>query len=231
MSNIVRMNTGDVIQIREGVLQGIGPQGQMGPQGPQGIPGPQGAQGLPGPMGQIDDFYTKVTSEGNSQSVASNTLTLHSFASVIHDDASIVASVTNFIVPVGVWDVSCGLQFDKPSTQNAAGARRIVIRYDTVDIESATIPALTALDTRFQVNTLIDATSSSKVLSVLVFHTDTVAIAVHGNLVISRKGPGSRGPSGPQGVAGPPGQQGPTGPQGPAGSLVTSETTFAQIGG
>ena len=53
MSNVIRMVNGGTIQVRTGVMAGVGPQGQRGLIGPPGIDGPQGPDGPEGPIGQI----------------------------------------------------------------------------------------------------------------------------------------------------------------------------------
>ena len=59
MVNVIRLNNGGSIQVRTGVLQGVGPVGPpgvAGPQGPEGVPGPQGETG---PVGAIMQYLTK----------------------------------------------------------------------------------------------------------------------------------------------------------------------------
>jgi hypothetical protein len=232
MSNsVTRLSSGDIIHVREGALAGIGPAGPTGPSGPQGQEGEPGPQGIPGPTGQIDDFYTRAHNTGNSLSVATGTSTLVSYPTVVKDEPSLVSSLTNFTLPIGLWLVRVAVTFTKPGSANAAGWRRVSLVYDTVEVEATTQNAIPDLDTQFALTGLIEAVAAGRVLSARVQHSDSVAIAVVSSIYITRLGPGPSGPAGPQGPAGPPGQTGPTGPQGPPGSLVNNTTTYASIGG
>ena len=55
-----RLASGDVLHIRTGVLQGIGPQGPRGATGQRGEKGETGPQGMPGPTGYVVESVTEV---------------------------------------------------------------------------------------------------------------------------------------------------------------------------
>lgn len=231
MSNIVRLSSGDTIQIRTGVLQGIGPSGPTGGAGPAGVQGEVGPQGPPGPTGAIADTYTKATGVGTPQSIATVTETLVSFGTVVHDDGSLAASTTNFAIPIGVHLVRAQVLFTKPSSTNAAGHRRVSIYYDGVEVDKVSHNAVPTYDTAFSVTALIAAVSAGKILTVKVFHSDTVSISTVGTITLNRIGAGAVGDDGPVGPDGAIGPTGPTGPIGPAGTLIANTTTIANIGG
>lgn len=231
MSSVLRLSSGDVIQIREGVLEGIGPQGPTGPSGPQGLTGPVGAQGIPGPMGQIDDFFTYAHNIGNAQSIGTGVVTTVSFPTVVYDEPSLVASLTNLAIPVGLWHVLFSVVFAKPSSSNASGWRRIGLQYNGSESAAGTINSIPDIDSQLNLHTFVKATSAGLTLTGTVSHSDVVSLAATVKIYCTRVGPGAQGVAGPQGSTGVAGPVGPTGPQGPAGALVTNTTTYASIGG
>lgn len=230
-STVARLTSGDVIQVRTGVLQGIGPQGPVGPVGPAGPEGEQGSQGVPGPMGAIDDLVTQANTTGASQPVASNTPTAVNFTTVIRDDAGLVSSLTTLTLPAGNWYVQISANFAKPGSQAASGRRRIAINWDGVEQDAQSHNAIPDADTEMAFRSLIVATSEGRPCQIFLSHSDVVAIAVVSKVVVTKMGPGAQGPAGPIGPGGPVGQQGPVGPQGLPGTLVSNSTTFEQIGG
>lgn len=230
-AQVVRVSGGDTIQIREGVLSGIGPQGPTGPSGPKGLTGDPGPQGVPGPTGQVNDFYSLANNKGNPVAVGSNTDTIMSFPTVVADQPSLVASLTNFVLPTGLWMVNARLVFAKPSSASASGWRRTSVFYDGTEWDAETRVALTDTDTYTGLHSLVPVTAAGRVLQVHCLHSDVVALSVIAKITITRIGPGAQGLPGPQGDQGPVGQTGPPGPQGPPGSLVNNTTTFAAIGG
>lgn len=230
-TSVTRVVTGDVIQVRTGVVQGIGPQGPTGPQGPQGQDGPQGTQGIPGPMGQIDNYLTYCTSFGNAQNVASNTPTLLTMPTVVRDDAGLVSTTTALVLPIGVWAIQMSTTYTKPSAQNAGGWRRLEILYNGAVWDIVSHNAIPDVDTCMMCRSVISATTAGLAVNFRATHSDTVAISTQTKFFASKLGPGAQGPAGPQGVAGPVGQTGPTGPIGPAGTIVNNNTTYANIGG
>ena len=230
-STVARLTSGDIIQVRTGVLQGIGPQGPVGPVGPQGEDGPQGSQGVPGPMGQIDDLVTQATSYGSSQPVASNTPTALNMVTTIRDDAGLITGLTQLTLPAGNWYVQASVCFEKPSAAAGSGRRRISVNYDGVEYDAIANNALADWNTELALRTLIVAPAAGRVATFYATQNDSVAIAVWGRFWVTKLGPGARGPAGDPGPTGPVGQQGPTGPQGVPGTLVSNSTTFEQIGG
>jgi hypothetical protein len=231
MSSVTRLSSGDVIQVRDGVLQGIGPQGPTGPTGPQGETGPPGTQGVPGPMGQVIEHYAYAHNTGNELSMAAGVDTLISWPNVVTDQPSVLTSVSNIALPVGLWLVQASANFRKPSSANASGWRKLWLRYDGVTWETQAQNSIPDIDCEFSVRAVIGATAAGKIVQVFGRQSDAVSIAVASHVYVTRLGPGPAGAAGDSGDAGPPGPIGPTGPQGPAGSLISNTTTFASIGG
>src|SRR5215831_14946849 len=93
-TNVIRLVNGGSIQVRTGVLQGIGPQGPRGVAGPQGIDGLQGPQGEVGPMGQILQL-SGLTKVSINNTLAAATDTTISFGTVSYDDLSCFTSISN----------------------------------------------------------------------------------------------------------------------------------------
>lgn len=230
-STVARLTSGDVIQIRTGVLQGIGPQGPVGPVGPEGQTGPQGTQGVPGPMGQVDDLVTSAHTVGSSQPVASNTPTMVNMTTVVRDDAGLVTSLTTLTLPIGNWYIQANVNFNKPSAAAGSGRRRVSVNWDGVEQAAQSQQALPDFDTELSFDSVIVATSEARPAVIYVSHSDSVAIPVVSKVVVTKLGPGAQGAAGPVGPSGPVGQTGPMGPQGVAGTLVSNNTTFEQIGG
>lgn len=229
-SSVTLLGSGQTIQVRTGVIQGIGPHGPTGPTGPQGKTGPAGPQGVPGPTGSVQDFYTKASNPSGSL-IGTNSLTLISFPTVVNDDSSIATSSVNFTLPVGLWWVVASITFKKPVSSTPSGSRQVVFNYDSAQIDRLSVVAVGDDDTCIQLSTLVDVTSGGKILNVLGRHTDPVSINVLGSLTITKYGPGPAGPEGPPGPQGPPGPTGLTGPKGDPGNIITANTTSYDLGG
>lgn len=230
-TSVTRIVSGDVIQVRTGVIQGIGPEGPTGPQGPQGLDGPQGVQGVPGPMGTIEDYMTYAHSVGNPQAIAANTPTLLNMNTVVRDDPGLISTLTAVVLPIGVWSIQISTTFVKPAQQNAGGYRKVDIVYDSTVWDTATQNAIPDIDMTFSCRTIIPALVDGLVVNFQATHTDTVAISTVSKFFITKHGPGPQGPAGPTGASGPVGPTGPTGPIGPAGTIVDNTTTFETMGG
>lgn len=227
-----------MVQIRTGVLQGIGPQGPVGATGPQGEKGDTGPQGIPGPTGGVAEFSTRATASG--QAVAATTITSNyptaysnlAFASVTRDELSAVQSTTNFVLPPGAdYYVSAVIRFYKQTSINATGFRAVQFYYANQVVVEAIIPANSLVDTIIPLQFGVRSVSGTDVLNIKVAHNEPATINVAGALWLSRTGPGAQGEQGAQGIQGPQGPTGPQGPIGPAGAIVNNSTTIADIGG
>jgi hypothetical protein len=124
MSNIIRLTNGGTLQIRTGVLQGVGPQGPRGLVGPPGQQGEQGPTGETGAMGAILQMQMRTTVSGTT-TVNADTDTLIAFGAVSYDDLSAHASSTNMqLADIGDYLLSVYLRFDLPA--NAGDGARDV---------------------------------------------------------------------------------------------------------
>jgi hypothetical protein len=226
------------VQIRTGVIQGIGPQGPTGATGPKGETGDTGPQGVPGPTGGVAEFSTYATAA--SQALAATTVTSNyptaftnvTFGTVVRDELSAVQSGVNFVLTAGAdYFVSARIRFYKQAAVDATGFRAIQAVYNgTVIAENIVIPPA-KVDSIFALDFAYRSTSSSHVLNIKVAQNDTATLNISGTLWINRTGPGAQGVQGDQGIQGPIGPQGIQGPIGPAGAIVQSTTTIADIGG
>lgn len=228
-AQVIRLTSGETIQIRTGVIQGIGPQGPIGPTGPAGAIGETGPQGPPGPMGAIEEFSSEYNL--NTQSVGSGTPTLVQWT-VVRDDISAMVSSTNFQLPVGQYFISAWVQMTKQTSINATGSRSIRILYNSAIVGARSSGAPPTTVAELSVSTAINVTVGTQVLTVQVEQDEGASLALAtGRLWISRVGPGTQGPAGIQGATGPAGPVGATGPIGPAGSVANNTTTYATLGG
>lgn len=214
MGNVVRVINGGRIQVRTGVLQGIGPQGPVGPVGPAGPDGPAGPQGETGPAGAI----TQISAEARVVSGAFSTGTvLLTFPSVQYDDMGILSSSSLFTIPdagdylVTVWgdwgsSITGTMTLYSPSDSNAVYSAGPINRYGHL----SRVVRGTAGQT-FSVNASVSGAT-------------TLAA---GSITWTRTG---SGPQGIQGLTGPTGPQGPTGPAGPTGATGSASGGFATYG-
>ena len=236
-SQITRLESGGMIQVRTGVIQGIGPQGPVGATGPKGETGDQGPQGIPGPTGSVQEFSSYFTN--SAQSVAATTVTSGiptawtnaTFGSVIRDELNAQQSTTNYTLQSGAdYNGMVQIRFAKP-TGNGTGFRAVRVNYPGTDTWYAIQPACVDVVTYVNLPFAVRSTNGSTVLTVQVAHNEVSSLSITSMLWINRTGPGVQGIQGEQGPQGPAGPTGSTGPQGPAGSLINNSTTIADIGG
>lgn len=237
-SNVTRLESGGMIQIRTGVVQGIGPQGPVGATGPQGEVGPQGTQGVPGPTGGVEQVSSQFTA--SSQAVALSTVTSNfpttytnvAFGTVVRDELSAQSSTVNFTLDAGSdYAFYVEIRFYKQAAVNGTGFRAVQAVYNGVVIANELIPANSLVDTIVRMPFAFRSVSGTDVLNIKVSHNDTANLNVTGAMWINQTGPGAQGVQGVQGIQGPQGDVGPQGPIGPSGAIVNNTTTIADIGG
>jgi len=214
MANVVRLTNGGTIQVRTGVLQGIGPQGERGYTGPQGQQGEQGQTGETGPMGAILQMAARVNVATNNP-IAANTDTLMAFGSVSYDDLSCATSSSNFTLNLGDHLLSLWLRFDDA----AVGSREVWFSVAGTTLARASRASVAGMP--FYVDLAFPYRAAAGDV-VSVFARSSVATAVSmGSMNVTRVGsgpPGAQGPVGPQGAVGATGAAGPAGPPGTANS-------------
>lgn len=230
MGNVINLANGGTIQVRTGVLQGVGPSGPRGLQGPQGIDGPPGPTGETGPIGQILQQMSRAVVTVN-QALAPSTDVPISFASVNYDDLSIFTTTTNMTLQVGAdYLFSVWLRFALPSNA-ATGRRQIILRSaSTGDIAYAGVPPCTDIETHVNLVYPYRCTTANEVITVVARHNDDVSLNITaGAVAINRIGSGPKGDTGATGPAGPTGATGPAGPTGPTGSASSGFATYADL--
>lgn len=226
-SQVLKVSSGETIQVRTGVIQGVGPAGPPGPQG-VGIQGPPGPQGVPGPQGEVSEFSLEAAAL--STAIASATESLATFGQITRDDILAATSGTTFQLSPGGWQGTVWVSFSKQSGVNATGSRRISAVYKGTVIDSVCVGAAPTFNTDLTLAFNLLSTLSTDQLQFTIEQDGGATLTYTSRLWISRIGSGPAGPAGPTGVGtiGPPGPQG---PPGPSGTIGNNNTTFASIGG
>jgi hypothetical protein len=228
MANTIRVVNGTTIQVRTGVLQGIGPQGPRGQQGLPGPDGPQGQQGETGPMGQILALGSRMDMT-TTNPLAANTDTVISFGPSVYDGLSAFSSQSNILLSnAGDYLLGTWLQFGAgPATTSLRevwfrnGSGLIIARTGITAPGGVTVPLTLTFPWR---------TAGGETINVLARTADACTVST-GAMTVNRVGsgpPGVAGPQGPQGNIGPTGAKGDTGG---AGSATTGFTTYAKLKG
>lgn len=228
MSQVIKVASGETIQVRTGVLQGIGAQGPVGPIGPQGQQGDQGPQGIQGIMGQISSFSTEVSISASTP-LGPDVEGLVTFATTARDDLGVVTSGTTWTAPApmdlffSVW-VSFALGAD-PGDEY----RQIELRSGATVIARDSRPANITTSTDLHITTTYKA-AQGQAFQLWAKHSDTVSVAVsQGRMAIYRVGSGPQGVAGPTGGVGPVGPMGPKGDQGIPGNSTSGVTTYEAL--
>lgn len=226
MTNVVKLVNGGAIQVRTGVIQGIGPVGPRGVAGVQGVQGEQGPVGETGPMGQIMQVQGR-SNVGTSNALAANTDTVIAFGDIKYDDASVFYSASNILLrDIGDYLFSVYLGF----TDTAAGSRSIWLASQTLGTIARTTRSSVQGETFY-----VDLTYSYRVLppgneTINVLARSAQALNVtEGAITVTRIGSGPTGAQGPVGPQGPVGATGATGPQGPAGTPGGTYATYGAL--
>ena len=229
MANAIKLGNGGVIEVRTGVLQGVGPTGPRGLVGLTGPDGPQGPQGETGPPGAITQYYSRgaVTS---TTSLATNTDTLIPFNNVTYDDLDVFTSTTNITIGEdGDYMFSVWVRFDLPA--NAGDSiRSIWLQSSTGGVLARnSCPAVTDEATYVAV-TWVERCATGDVINVYGRHSDDLSVGVSsGAISICRVGSGPAGAQGDVGAQGPVGPAGPAGPTGPDGNASSGFATYADL--
>lgn len=228
--NIIRLVNGGQIQVRTGVLQGVGPVGPRGLIGPPGPDGPAGPQGEQGPVGQILQRQGKWVISGNT-AVNPDTDTLIAFQTTAYDDFGAATSTTTYeLDEIGDYQINVWLKFGLPA--NAADDYREVAINSVTNGELArtSVPATVGRETYVSLSFPHRTTIASEVLRIYARSGDDLALNVTGGaLAITRTGSGPQGPAGPQGPQGATGAQGIQGPAGAAGSASSGFAQYADL--
>ena len=223
MSNVVRLVNGGSVQVRTGVIQGIGPQGPRGLVGSVGPQGDQGPVGDVGPMGQILQLQGK-TNVATNNPIAAATDTTLAFGSVSYDDLSAFTSTSNVtLTSAGDYLLSCWVRFDDA----AAGSREIWFQTGGAFIARSTRASVAGAP--FYVDLAFPfRAAGGEVVNVLARAAAATAIS-QGSLTVTRVGSGPPGPAGPVGPAGPIGATGAAGPAGPAGAANSGFSKYGDL--
>lgn len=227
-STVVRVVSGETLQIRTGVMQGIGPQGPTGPTGPAGPEGQRGPEGPQGETGYVDDKCTLV--QGGQQGVAGGEATLVAFSQVVVDDLSTQLSATNYRPRSGNFYLSAYVRFQH-TDGSPTGYRTVEILQGGQVVWADTRAVLP--DTAFLDITVaggIKITNDEEIVQVRAYSSDPDPIVIErSRMWISPHGPGVQGPPGPRGPLGPVGPAGIAGPIGPPGNPDGYGSTFADL--
>lgn len=230
MANIVRLLNGGQLQVRTGVLQGVGPQGPAGPQGPMGNEGPVGDIGPTGPPGAITQFASKYN-VNTGQSLTPDVAALVSFGNVVYDDHSAYTSSTAFTLPsIGDYLFTSWVEINKATTLGD-GPRSLWLESETQGMISR-VQCLAVADTSTFLNLhgFVRTTVVNEIFHIYALSGDDETVSLSaGTVTICRIGSGPKGDTGPQGPEGPVGAQGIQGPQGDEGSGVGPFATYGEV--
>ena len=222
MSNVVRLVSGGSIQVRTGVIQGIGPQGPRGVAGPQGPDGEQGPVGDTGPQGQILQLQG-LSGVATNNPLSSGADTVIAFGSVSYDDLSAFTSTSNItLTAAGDYLLSCWLRFDAAT----ATKREMWFQTGASTIARKTMMADTGIV--YCDLAMPFRAAGGEVVNVHALAGVATGISM-GSVTVTRVGSGPPGPAGPVGPQGPIGATGAAGPTGPAGSASTGFSSYALL--
>jgi len=227
VTNVVRLVNGGSIQVKTGVIQGIGPIGPMGLTGQDGPQGPAGAQGDPGPMGQILQSAS-MTIINTSNAISANTDTQLTWGSNPYDDLGCFSGNNCTLSQIGDYNLSVWVAF----ADAAAGSREIWMSWASntnllarcTRQSVAGAPFYVDLSFVMRVGPLINLPPLQ--LNVYARSSQATSISV-GSWSAARLG---SGPMGLQGVQGPKGDQGIQGLQGNPGTTSAPSTPYANYG-
>ena len=222
MSNVVRLVNGGSIQVRTGVIQGIGPQGPRGLVGPNGAQGDQGPVGEVGPMGQILQIQG-LSTVGTNNTLAAGSDTVIAFGSVSYDDPSCFTSTSNItLTAAGDYLLSVWLRFDAAT----ATKRELWLQTGAAVIARKSVIADTGI---FYLDLSMPYRAvGGDVINVHALSAAASAVS-QGSITVTRMGSGPPGPAGPVGPAGPIGATGAAGPTGPAGAANSGFSKYGDL--
>lgn len=218
MPNVVRLVNGGTIQVRTGVLQGIGPVGPTGPVGPVGPQGVDGPTGPVGPPGSITQFGSRFTASA-AQTLAAAADTLVTTDTTQYDDLNAHSSSTNYVLTEpGDYMLMAWVAFDAP-TAGGTKSRAAWFIGDSWGM-AARAEYLCSPDTTTHINLMCPVRiTTADTFHLYVRSNDPNQVTLStGTVHIERIGSGPQGIQGIQGPQGIPGPTGPKGDQGPAGS-------------
>lgn len=229
--NVIRLVNGGTIQVRTGVMQGVGPQGPRGLVGMQGADGPAGPAGDTGPIGQILEVMSR-SNVGSVTALAPDTDVPVNFGSVAYDDLSCFLTATNIkLIEPGDYLFSIWLEFAQPA--NTPDGHRSIKLFS---VTGSTVIARTAVNAVTDENSYVNlaypyrCTVANEIIQVQARSGDDLTLNVTaGAVTVHRTGSGpvgNTGPAGPQGIAGP---AGPTGATGATGSAGSGFATYADL--
>lgn len=233
MSNVVRLVNGGQIQVRTGVLQGVGPAGPTGPAGPIG------PQGDPGPTGATGPAGTHVAYSGKYAMAASQTLTADTdtpvlFATLVHAEDTTMQEANDYeykIPDVGDWVINAWVRFAMPGAGTGDSLRALYIQSGTNGLLARSQQQATSDDATY-INVAYTHRTTVTDESIIIYarHSDDASLDItQGRLTITRVGAGPVGATGPTGATGATGPAGPTGPTGPTGSGSDPFATYNDL--
>lgn len=228
MANAVKLLNGGTIQVRTGVLAGIGPMGPRGPvglRGEQGIQGPTGEQGIQGQILQIGARSLLTT----AQAVAANVWVPLAFQTVSYDDMGVFASSTNMtVLEAGDYQFAATV-----SLSSGAGDGRRVLRFNSGTnglIWAHSTPGTVGNEVYMEIHCNYRVMAAGETIQLQAFSSDSSSLqATTGILTVTRIGSGPVGPEGPQGEQGVQGLRGVQGVKGDPGNASSGFSTYGSI--
>lgn len=225
MANVVRLVSGGSIQVRTGVIQGIGPIGPTGSQGNQGIQGEPGIQGEVGPPGSVLK-QSALTQVATTNPIGVDTDTVIAFGSSPYDQLDAFTSTINCtLTEPGDYLLSVWLRFDAA----ADSLREAWFLTDSTIIARSSRMSGGGGPFYLDLTTIFRA-AGGEVVNVIVRSGAATAVSSGGgNWTCTRVGSGPPGPIGPKGDKGDIGLVGPAGPKGDDGDANSGFSTYAEM--
>jgi hypothetical protein len=229
-TTVTRLPNGGTVQVKAGILRGVGPQG---PVGPVGLTGPAGPTGPQGPMGEINDLQTFLQ---DSSSVATGGGDWTDAALLQPDGARndlLVPTTDGFNIQFTQTGSYIGVLVARfePATisdgvDTSTGTRAVRL----VDLSGAQVGdaycslAAATTEPTVLIMPFVISPDPSKSYKLQGMSDDTLGVNLtYRSLTILRVGAGPAGATGPRGPLGLTGAQG---PQGSVGDAGTGYATF-----
>lgn len=228
-TTVTRLPNGGSVQVKSGILRGVGPQG---PLGPQGLTGPAGPIGPQGPAGVINDLQTFLTDssavptgggEWTDVAILQPDGARNDLLVPTADGYNIQFTQTGSYIGVLVTRFEPAIIADDVDTSTGTRAVRLVDLAGHQFGDAYCSLAAATTEPTILIMPVVLSPDPSKSYKLQAMSDDTLGVNLtYRSLTIVRIGAGPAGSVGPRGPLGLTGAQGPQGATGNAGTGYTS---------